>query len=114
MFFKKNRGISHPNVVQFLGYTEGPTALVTEFVENGDLASYLATHKNIKLSEKILKANNIVMGLRYLHRSKIVHRDLKTTNLVCFFFFLIFFKQKKKFKIFLIFKKIVSFRRWKN
>jgi hypothetical protein len=78
-----SRSVSHPNVVQLLGYCMDPLCIVTEFLPGGNLEQYITAKKNnFPMDERKEIATEIVNGLSYLHYSKIVHRDLKTANLV--------------------------------
>ncbi|OQS05006.1 kinase [Thraustotheca clavata] len=80
---------SHPNIVQFVAFAWDNLqnlCAVIEFMENGDLMSYL--NKNVQLSwnanEKTKIAHGIANGLAYLHghEPKIIHRDLKSKNVL--------------------------------
>lgn len=80
---KKIRAVSHPNVIQMIGYIEAPfVGIVTEYAAQGDLFTYIHSHKNMALSERLQKSEDGVKGLRFLHAQNIVHRDLKSTNMV--------------------------------
>jgi tRNA A-37 threonylcarbamoyl transferase component Bud32 len=77
--------LSHPNVVQLLGVSLTPNDMyiLTEFLEHGSLFDYLHI-KKITLSEKTKKqvALDCAKGLIYLHSLNIMHRDLKTHNIL--------------------------------
>ncbi|KAE8665267.1 Serine/threonine-protein kinase CTR1 [Hibiscus syriacus] len=79
--------LRHPNVVLFMGaVTRSPNfSILTEFLPRGSL--YKLLHRsNIQLNEKrrIRMALDVAKGMNYLHTSNttIVHRDLKTPNLL--------------------------------
>ncbi|EGC30248.1 hypothetical protein DICPUDRAFT_41714, partial [Dictyostelium purpureum] len=76
---------SHPNVIQFVGLSEknGILFIVTELVEGGDLQYYLK-NKSIELSWFLRAsiAHDVSLAMAYLHNQSIVHRDLKSTNLL--------------------------------
>jgi hypothetical protein len=83
--------LHHPNIVQFLGVTIFPAALVTEFCARGSLTSVLMAANNnperavqLTWSRRISLAADCVRGMLYLHTRAppIVHRDLKSANLL--------------------------------
>ena len=57
--------------------------IIMEYCENGDLGKYLKKQMRRPLDEaKIWKFFlEMVLGLRYLHSNKILHRDIKTANM---------------------------------
>lgn len=77
--------LQHPNIVHYHNsFQEGSKLyIVMEYVDGGDLMSYISDRKNRFLTEEaILRIFiQITIGLRYLHEHKIVHRDLKPQNI---------------------------------
>ncbi|KAJ0653018.1 putative dual-specificity kinase TKL-Pl-4 family [Helianthus annuus] len=79
------RKIRHKNVVQFIGACTQPTKLciVTEFMAQGSIYNYLHKQNGSFKLPMILKiAIDISKGMSYLHQNNIIHRDLKTANLL--------------------------------
>ncbi|XP_022860017.1 serine/threonine-protein kinase STY8-like isoform X1 [Olea europaea var. sylvestris] len=79
------REVQHGNVVRFIGAcTKLPhLCIVTEYMPRGSLYEYL--HKNhaiLKLSQLLKFAIDVCKGMEYLHQKNIIHRDLKTANLL--------------------------------
>ncbi|KAJ3672367.1 hypothetical protein LUZ60_007088 [Juncus effusus] len=77
--------VRHKNVVQFLGACTKPPRffIVTEFMSGGSLYDYLHKHKGALKPQFLLKISlDIAKGMDYLHQHKIIHRDLKTANLL--------------------------------
>ncbi|XP_022865400.1 probable serine/threonine-protein kinase SIS8 [Olea europaea var. sylvestris] len=79
--------LRHPNVVLFMGAVTIPPnlSILTEFLPRGSL--YKLIHRpNIQIDEKrrLRMALDVAKGMNYLHTSQpiIVHRDLKTPNLL--------------------------------
>jgi len=85
------KALRHPNIVQFLGFIADPPSfgIVTEYMERGSLYSIIRQvrkHKIEPLSEalKIKLLIEIARGMHYLHSHKpmILHRDLKSLNVL--------------------------------
>lgn len=74
--------LGHPNVVNFLGAVmEPPThCLVMEFCEGGDLR--MALRRPTPKGFFLRMARGIASGMAYLHSKSILHRDLKSGNVL--------------------------------
>jgi len=79
------KGLRHPNIVQLLGLCKDPTGIfiVTEFIPGGDLKAKLKD-KNMVLpwNLRVKVAIDLAYALNYLHSKKMIHRDLKSQNLL--------------------------------
>ncbi|XP_035682316.1 tyrosine-protein kinase Tec-like [Branchiostoma floridae] len=77
--------LQHPNLVQLYGvcFKERPIQIVTEYMCNGNLSSYLRT-KGRELAEDrsplIDMCHQVCCGMEYLERNKFIHRDLAARN----------------------------------
>jgi len=57
--------------------------LVSDFMSGGSVYDYLHKNNNtFKLPEILKVATDISKGMNYLHQNNIIHRDLKTANLL--------------------------------
>lgn len=83
--------IHHRNLVQFYGYCqeEGKNILVYEFMHNGTLKEHLYGPQTLEQSINWIKrleiAEDAAKGIEYLHTGcvpSIIHRDLKTSNIL--------------------------------
>ncbi|KVH92854.1 Protein kinase, catalytic domain-containing protein [Cynara cardunculus var. scolymus] len=94
--------LDHPNVTKFIGATMGTSELniqadnghfgvprnsccvVVEYLPGGALKSFLIKNRRRKLAFKVVMqlALDLARGLNYLHTKKIVHRDVKTENML--------------------------------
>ncbi|KAK1352884.1 dual specificity protein kinase shkD [Heracleum sosnowskyi] len=81
------RKLRHPNVLLFMGavYSQKKIAMVTEYLPRGSL--FKALHKNnqsLDIKRRLRMALDVARGMNYLHHRNppIVHRDLKTSNLL--------------------------------
>ncbi|EPB71622.1 protein tyrosine kinase [Ancylostoma ceylanicum] len=77
------RDLKHPNVVCIYGVAllEHPLYIILEFVPGGALDAYLRKNKNtIDRDERLLMAMGAAWGMEYLHKSKVLHRDVAARN----------------------------------
>lgn len=79
------RDVRHPNVVQLMGLCKHSSGIyiVTEYIPGGHLRRLLKNRElDLPWSLRIRIAQDIMMALTYLHSRGIVHRDLKSQNLL--------------------------------
>ncbi|KAI1806930.1 Pkinase-domain-containing protein [Daldinia bambusicola] len=76
--------IEHPNIVKLYDIWENRSEiyLVLEYVEQGDLYSYLARAGPLAEDETMYFFRQIVDALEYVHSFNICHRDLKPENIL--------------------------------
>ncbi|CAO2205429.1 unnamed protein product [Urochloa humidicola] len=79
------RRVKHDNILRFYGAcTKHPYyCIITEYMPGGNLYDFLHKHNNFLELVKVLKiAISISKGMDYLHQNDIIHRDLKTANIL--------------------------------
>lgn len=71
----------HPNVIKLLGLVmfRGKIGMVSIWMENGNLPNYLSNNPRV---DRCVISRQISEGLSYLHKSDIVHGDLKGANIL--------------------------------
>lgn len=77
--------LKHPNILAFFGACTRPPNLmiITEFMSKGTLFDILHQSKErITWSVRRKFALDACKGMRYLHDSKLLHRDLKSSNIM--------------------------------
>uniref|UniRef100_A0A8C7DE31 Mitogen-activated protein kinase kinase kinase 12 n=1 Tax=Oncorhynchus kisutch TaxID=8019 RepID=A0A8C7DE31_ONCKI len=81
---KHLRKLKHPNIITFKGIcTQAPCyCILMEYCAQGQLYEVLRAGRNITPSLLIDWAMGIAGGMNYLHLHKIIHRDLKSPNML--------------------------------
>ncbi|OBZ68148.1 Serine/threonine-protein kinase nak1 [Grifola frondosa] len=75
-----------PNVTKYFGcYLDGPRVwIVMEYAQGGSVRTLMKACKDGILEEKYVSVitREVLTGLSYLHKSAIIHRDLKAANIL--------------------------------
>ena len=76
--------LRHPNIVALFGVCiePGNYSMVMEFMTGGSLHDVLHSTQELPWSLRKSIAQNIASGLYYLHENRIIHRDLKSLNVL--------------------------------
>eukprot|EP01042_Synura_sphagnicola_P001164 gene1164-biopygen1250 len=77
------KDLRHPNIVDFYGYCTGPTrCIVIKYMQQGSLTKLLHSRRDISWDVRIKIALDMARGLEYLHSENILHRDIKSMNVL--------------------------------
>ncbi|KNC47598.1 serine/threonine protein kinase, partial [Thecamonas trahens ATCC 50062] len=79
--------LQHPNIVELYGFSRGDVSvyIVMELVEGGSLrefVSYAAQHLDLVMATKIAILQEVVAGLEFMHSHGVLHRDIKSANIL--------------------------------
>jgi len=78
------QSIRHPFIVQFSGICVHSTGLyiITEFVSGGDVRKLLKVNPSLSWKKKVRISIDLAKAMLFLHSKKIIHRDLKSKNIL--------------------------------
>ncbi|KAF6041255.1 hypothetical protein EB796_000417 [Bugula neritina] len=81
---KHLRKLNHPNVISFRGVCSQPMcySIIMEYCAYGQLYEMLRDEREIPPHLLYSWASQIACGMNYLHTNKIIHRDLKSPNIL--------------------------------
>lgn len=78
--------LHHCNIVEFVSACKKPPVfcVITEYLPGGSLKSFLHKREpySLPLEKVVSLALDIVRGMEYLHSQGVIHRDLKSDNLI--------------------------------
>ncbi|KAJ9172896.1 hypothetical protein P3X46_016089 [Hevea brasiliensis] len=80
--------LKHPNIVRFVGACRKPLVwcIVTEYAKGGSVRQFLMKRQNraVPLKLAVKQALDVARGMAYVHGLGLIHRDLKSDNLLIF------------------------------
>jgi len=78
--------LRHPNLVLFMGASTqaAPALIISEFCAGGTVFSLLHQRRDFALPwfQRLKVAIDVAKGMNFLHKRNVVHRDLKSLNLL--------------------------------
>ncbi|CAB4381439.1 unnamed protein product [Rhizophagus irregularis] len=77
----------HPNILQFYGISQEPNLnkylLMMDYADGGTLGHYLSKNfTSLSWTDKLNFAKQLASGVACLHKEKIIHRDLNSSNIL--------------------------------
>ncbi|KIJ27048.1 hypothetical protein M422DRAFT_191482 [Sphaerobolus stellatus SS14] len=77
--------LDHPNVIKYLGFERslnGHLKLFLEYMPRGSMHDHLRKHGKFDHDMVRFFTKQVVEGLEYLHSRDIIHRDIKSSNIL--------------------------------
>lgn len=92
---KIQRHLDHPHIIKLYRFFEDKECayLVLEYASKGSLAAYLKIRRTLPENQAFIFFIQMCLGIDYLHKLNILHRDLKVLKLssfLCSIYFLPF------------------------
>ncbi|KAG0227184.1 hypothetical protein BGW41_003944 [Actinomortierella wolfii] len=79
------QGLHHPNIIQFYDthtHDDGSVFLIMDLAKKGSLRQAIKNTELVNWDTKTRIAHEIARGLEYIHSKRVIHRDLKSANVL--------------------------------
>ena len=74
---------AHPCLIKFIGATDTPPyTIITEYMTKGSLYDDVRKNHHMTPTQLTIAAYDVARGMQYLHSCQLVHRDLKSLNIL--------------------------------
>lgn len=79
-----HRRLSHKHIVKFVNsfYSNLYCFIFMEYCKNGTLRSLVRARESLTVFESRYFFHQIMLGIKYLHKMELIHRDLKLDNIL--------------------------------
>ncbi|GKC33946.1 phloem protein 2-like protein [Tanacetum coccineum] len=76
--------LNHQNLVSLVGfcYEYGEMIIIYDYASNGSFEKYIRNVQNLKGEQRLQICIDAAQGLNYLHNHHIIHRDVKSPNIL--------------------------------